>query len=247
MTALSYNDVIHDLTNYMLHDKNIDKSLEMKIVFLNKEKPKTTFLKPKKNLFIPIEKDKLFWCFYIINNGDIKYETLNNKNELITRQIKITYIEKIRKEKKNLKIYKFDTISSIESNLVNDNTINNKTFLTLCAVENINIIYINKKTYFELLLNDTDEIFIVHEINNSEHNKYNVKYGFEIGDVETINTIRNTLYRVDKIDKPIKAISSYKTQELIDICNKLAIETINKDTNKTKPKKDLYEGIIQYF
>jgi hypothetical protein len=43
------------------------------------------------------------------------------------------------------------------------------------------------------------------------------------------------------------AFSSYKTSDLVNICQKLAIETINKDTNKLKSKKDLYEGIIQYF
>jgi hypothetical protein len=247
MTNQLYNDVLKNLQDYMLDEINIDRALKMKLENVNKEKSQTNFVKPKKNLFIPREKDMLFWCFFIFKNGDIKYETLYNKNEVIEKQIKITYVEKIRKEKQTLKIYKFDSISNIESNLVNDNLISRKTFLSLCALENINIIYINKKTYFELLMNDTNEVFIIHEINNSSNGKYNVKYGFEIGNNELIDNIKTSLYRVDNIDKPIKAFSSYKTQELIDICSKLAIEIINKDTNKIKPKKDLYEGIIQYF
>lgn len=247
MTNQLYNDVLKNLQDYMLDEINIDRALKMKLENVNKEKSQTNFVKPKKNLFIPREKDMLFWCFFIFKNGDIKYETLYNKNEVIEKQIKITFVEKIRKEKQTLKIYKFDSISNIESNLVNDNLISRKTFLSLCAVENINIIYINKKTYFELLMNDTNEVFIIHEINNSSNGKYNVKYGFEIGNNELIDNIKTSLYRVDNIDKPIKAFSSYKTQELIDICSKLAIEIINKDTNKIKPKKDLYEGIIQYF
>jgi hypothetical protein len=248
MTNQLYNDVLKNLQDYMLDDENIDRALKMKMdTHVNKEKTPINFVKPKKSLFIPREKDTLFWCFYIIKNGDVKYETLYNKNEVIEKQIKITYIEKIRKEKQTLKIYKFDSITSIESNLLNDNFINRKTFLSLCALENINIIYISKKTYFELIMNDSNEVFIVHEINNSLNGKYNIKYGFEMGDVEIISGIKNSLYSVDNIDKPIKAFSSYKTQELIDICNKLAIEVINNDTNKKKSKKDLYEGIIQYF
>ena len=39
----------------------------------------------------------------------------------------------------------------MESNLANDNNINAKTFLSLCAVENINVIYISKKTYFQAI------------------------------------------------------------------------------------------------
>ena len=246
MTPISYNDVLNELQDYMLDEKNVDKSLEMKIMNLTKEKPQYNN-KSIKKIFIPREKDSLFWCFYIIKNGDISYQSLNNKNEVISKQIKISYIEKIRKEKQTLKIYKFDSITNIESNLVNDNFINYKTFFTLCALDNINVIYITKKIYFELLMNDSDEIFIVHELNNNSNAKYNVKYGFEIGNVETINNIKNTFYKVDNIDKPIRALSFYKTQELIDICNKLVIETVNKETNKTKSKKDLYEAIIQYF
>jgi len=95
-------------------------------------------------------------------------------------------------------------------------------------------------------MNDSEEIYILYEINNG-NGKYNTKYGFELGNFETINNIRSTLYKVEKIDKPIMAFSSYKTQDLVNICQKLAIETINIDTNKLKSKKDLYEGIIQYF
>jgi len=42
-------------------------------------------------------------------------------------------------------------------------------------------------------------------------------------------------------------MSGYKSEELVNICTKLAIETINKENGKVKPKKDLYEAIIQYF
>jgi len=245
-----YNDVIKELQDYMFDEKNIDKALESKIISNNKEITKKELINNKKTLFIPKEKDSLFWCFYIFKYGEIKYETLNNKNEVISKQIKIEFIEKIRKEKKTVKIYKFDTISNIESNLVNDNCICAKTFLTLCALESINVIYISKKTFFELRMNDSEEIYILYEINIGNGNanrKYNTKYGFELGNFETINNIRSTLYQVEKIDKPIMAFSSYKTQDLVNICQKLAIETINKDTNKLKSKKDLYEGIIQYF
>jgi hypothetical protein len=242
-----YNDVLKDLQDYMLTENNIDKSLEMKIRNIIRDKSQTNFIKQQKSLFIPKEKDSLFWCFYIIKNGEIKYDTMTNRNEIIAKQIKISYIEKIRKEKQTIKIYKFDSISNIESNLVNDNVINSKTFLTLCALENLNIIFISNKTYFQLSMNDSKEIFIINEINNSSNGRYNIKYGFELGTDEAINNIKDSFYYIDKIDKPIKSLSCYKTKDLLEICIKLAIETTNKDTNKTKSKKELYEGIIKYF
>jgi len=247
MTNQTYNDVLSELQDYILDEKNIDRALEMKIISLTKPKTQKTIETQKNNLFVPIENDSLFWCFYIIKNGDMKYEMMNHKNVFSAKQLKISYVETIRKYKKTVKTHKFDTISNVESNLVNDNIINIKTFLTLCTLENINIIYVSKKTYFELLMNDDGDIYIVHEINNSKNGNYKIKYGFELGNIETINNIKNTLYKLDKIDKPIKAISSYTIQELVNICQKLAIETVDKNKNKTKSKKDLYEEIIQFF
>jgi hypothetical protein len=126
---MSYNDVFNELQYYMLDEENMQKSLRMKIS--NDENKITT--KPVKNknnmknnnsLFIPKEQDNLFWCFYIIKNGEIKYETINNKNTLLTKQMKIDMVSDVRKNKDIIKKHKFDSISNIESNLVNDNNIN---------------------------------------------------------------------------------------------------------------------------
>jgi hypothetical protein len=94
-------------------------------------------------------------------------------------------------------------------------------------------------------MNDTDVIYIVREI--PSQSKYYNKYGFEMATQELINNIRSSLYKVVNVDKPIKSVSSYKVQDLIEICSKLAIETTNKETGKAKSKNDLYESIIQYF
>ncbi len=245
---MSYNDVFNELQYYMLDEETMQKSLRMKISNdenKNDIKPvKNTNSTKKNSLFIPKEQDNLFWCFYIIKNGEIKYETIN-KNPLLTKQMKIDIVSEVRKNKDIVKKYKFDSISNIESNLVNDNNINSKTFLTLCAMNNINIIYISKKTYYELLTNYTSTTYIVYELESQS--KYYNKYGFEISTEELVTNIRTNLYKIDTIGKPIKGLSSYKVEELIHICNKLAIETTNKDTGKNKQKKDLYELIIQYF
>ena len=244
---LAYNDVLNELQDYILDDENIKKSIATKMLYIKNEKPniiiKQQIKKPE--LFIPNQQDTLFWCFYIIQNGDIKYETMNNKNSLIARQHKIEFVSNIRKNKDIIKMYKFDTLTNIESNLANDDNLNPKTFLALCAIENINIIYISKKTYFELLMNDSNITYIVYELQSQS--KYYNKYGFELATEESLNNIKSSLYKIDAINKPIKAESSYKVQDIINICNRLAIDIINKDTGKNKSKKDLYESIIQYF
>jgi len=256
---LSYNDVLVELQDYMLDEENIQKSLKMKLTpEKNNKTPQKVYSKSyvsdiseptikKPQLFVPNQQDSLFWSFYIIKNGEYNYQTLKNKNTLTSRQYKIELVENIRKNKDIVKTYKFDTITNIESNLVNDNNLNVKTFLTLCAIENLNVVYVNKNTYYELLMNDTNIIYIFHELD--AQSKYYKKYGFELAtaDSDSIKNIKNTLYRIDNIAKPIKAISAYNVQDLLDICNKLSIGINYKDTGKNKSKKDMYEEIIQYF
>ena len=96
-----------------------------------------------------------------------------------------------------------------------------------------------------MLMNDSDKIYILNEIQSQS--KYNNKYGYEMGTNETISNIRNTFFRLEAINKPIKAVSAYKLDELINICNKLVINIYNNMTSKQKSKKELYESIIQYF
>jgi hypothetical protein len=241
-----YNDVLNDLQDYMLYEDNMIRSLRIKLYPTTKDiiNVKQTNI-TRQQLFIPNQQDSLFWCFYIIKNGDLNYETLNNKNSLIAKQMKIDLVDLIRKNKDIVKMYKFDTISNLESNLANDNNLNVNTFLTLCAIENINIIFLRKNTYYEMLMNDSDKIYIVHEIQSQS--KYNNKYGYEMGTNESISNIRNTFFKLEAIGKPIKAISAYRLDELINICNKLVININNNITSKQKSKKELYEAIIQYF
>jgi len=209
-----YNDVLNDLQDYMLNEDNMIKSLRMK---LEPNPRDIKSVKPTNNtreqIFIPNQQDSLFWCFYIIKNGDIKYETLNNKNSLLAKQMKIELVESIRKHKDVVKMYKYDTISNLESNLANDNNLSINTFFTLCAIENINVIFLRKNTYYEMLMNDSDKIYIVHEIQSQS--KYNNKYGFEMGTNESISNIMSKFFKLEAIDKPIKAISAYKLNELI--------------------------------
>jgi hypothetical protein len=161
-----YNDVLNELQYYILNEENIKGYLEMKLKCGTKEKqppPSDKSIKIQSKIFIPREKDTLFWCFYILKNGDSKYETLYNRNDIVERQMKIEYVETIRKNKQTVKTYKFDTISNIENNLANEKSLNVKTFLTLCAIENMNVLFINNKTIlFEIFL--TINIFHIQNI-----------------------------------------------------------------------------------
>ena len=250
-TFINYNEVLSELKDFILDDSNIQNILSKKIRSINNlqnTKPKFDVIKNKnksKNektdfIFIPKEKDSLFWCFYIMKNGEHSYNMIDYKNLIVEKKIKIEYIERIRKEKQLLKTYKFSTLTNIENNLLNQDKLDINTFLTLCVIENFNILFIKNKCYFELLMNDTSDLHIIYLLEND-------KYGFETTSIMNADTKKTNLFKLDNIEKPIKSISSYKVKELTDICIKLGIETINKNTSKNKSKKDLYEAIIQFF
>ena len=235
---------------YILNDYNMSLYLKYKLnntpnkyisPEINKPINKPTNKPINKDIFFPKEQDSLFWCYYIISSGESNYEMINVKNSLVAKQFKINYINKIRTNKQLVKTYKFDTITNIESNLAHDNNINIKTVMTLCVIDKINLIFVSKNTYYELLMNDSEEIYIIRELGN-----YSRKYGFEIGNSNLLEEIRTTLYKIEILDKPIKSLSSYKVKDLTDICNKLAIE-IKNIIGKNKTKNELYESLIQYF
>ena len=239
-----YNDVITKLQDYMLNETTIKNSLDNRLENHNNVIKTNNYVEQKSkeriNTFTPKQKDSLFWCFYVLKYGEQNYEMLENINIVLEKKLKIDYVEKIRKEKQIVKSYKFATLTHLENQLANEEKIDLNTFFTLCVIENINILYVCKKTYFELLMND-DKIHIIHRLDNYS------KYGYEGIEQSKIDLYRSTLFKVDSVEKPIKSISSYKVSELVEFCTKLGIEICVKDTNKNKSKKDLYESLIQYF
>jgi hypothetical protein len=248
-TVLDYNAVLTNLQHYMLDEETINRSISVRMTMNTNTnvtvKQREAYSKPRQiqkvdTIFRPVENDSLFWCFFIMKNGDTKYELLENKNMLVDKRIKIEYVEMIRKEKHVLKAYKFATLSHIENKLANDARIDINTFLALCAIENINVLFINKRTYFELSMTDNNEVYIVYCLDN-------YRFGYEQNTNNKADELKTNLYKLDSITKPIKSIANYKLNELVDICTKLLVDVDNTESNKPKNKNELYESIIKSF
>jgi len=181
-----------------------------------------------------------------MNNGIVNYTSLYNKNLLVEKKLKIEYIEKLRKKKEIIKKYKFASLISIEDSLVNDNVINISTFLSLCVLDNINIFYVNKKTYYELNpdnTTNTNKVYLIKYIDDKK------KYSFKEYKKDDLDEYRKNYYKIDNFAKPINAESYYKICDLLEICKKLDIETTYKEKEKIKQitKKGLYNLIINYL
>jgi len=240
---MNYNDVFFQLQDYILTDERMRESTKFCLAGGRPEQrhnkqqfqPKPIQIQTKSELFEPREKDSLFWCFYIMKNGQTAYEMLEHRNFIVEKKLKIDYVEKIRLNKELLKMYKFATLTHLESNLANDDRIDIPTFLSLCVIENLNVVIVKKQTYFELLMNDSVDMHTIHCLDNYKH-------GYT-----QICPDKPTLLKLDNIVKPLKSISSYKLGDLIEMCEKLKISITNEKTCKNKNKNELYESIAQYF
>ena len=244
---------IDALSTYMLNLKNLNKIIKNGTSYNNIRKVSTKHSRTRTetntnkedssssqgDTFFPDVHDSLFWSFYIMKNGQEAYETLGKINIVIERKIKIEYIERFRESKQVLKTYKTAPLTHLENVLLNEKQIDIKTLIALSVIEGISFIYIYKNTYFEMNI-AADETSEIHTIVRMD---MPTKYGYKI--TQDVKPIRDTFYKIDNMNKPLKSMSAYKLDELVVFCNKLGIVAGND--GKKANKKCLYEMLVQYF
>jgi len=204
----------------------------------------------KQDYFTPAQTNSLFWCFYIIYNGFASYEYESNYFTA-EQQFKIQTIEKIKKGEGKVKL-KENKISKtcFESGLMGCTNINAKTLYALCLCYNLNIFYIYKNTYYEMVSNIEKPVHIIKY--NAETNNYSIRLPVDTSASETfgehseyIEKIKEKYWKLDSLDKPLRPITVYSVQDLSDICCKLEINIICEIKNKKKTKAELYSAILQ--
>ena len=180
-------------------------------------------------LFYPYERDKLFWSFYIMQNGMSNYEMINNKFTHEKKK-KFELVDIIRGEGSLLKSLKISK-TKVEVDLTNSKCISLNTMCALCNIYRLNMVYVCGKKYYEIILDEDKPYNIIEESNY----KFGLKKNVELS---TIKKYRDNYWLMESLDKPLKSISSYKVDDLRIICNQLNICT----DKMTKPK--LYEEIL---
>jgi hypothetical protein len=256
-TSIKYNTI--DKYKELIDNNNVDSSKTNSIklkklasVDYNKMQRKYN---EKKKLFY---EDKLFWCFYKLykNMEDIDIENLNIMKE--EKDFKINIVNKIHNNKEIkdlLKKHKFKK-NLVEDELLNSKKISLTTFECLVMLHSMDVFIIknnNSYTYFNYnnIFEENDDNnnsyekfkdynFIIFESFSSVDKKFELNIENNVSNLFIKNIIDNYYY-LENLDKPIKAFSSYKLDDLINICNKLKI-TIYNDSKK-KTKKELYEEI----
>ena len=262
-----YN-VVEDLQDYMftsanldrftkdmfiMNDKTInDKTINDKTIndkTINKPRNQKDYQKQDNNIYKPLKKDSLFWCFYILKYGFSKYEMdVGSQYFTIEKNEKFRYIELLRrKESKDLlKINKIKPLSELEDDLANKDKISIKTFFALCIIEKLNILLVEGRKIYQSMNNDSPVINVIHRNSNSFENYIELNVSNE-----SILNYKDNYYNVMGFDNALKTISSYTVDELLELCKKLNI-LITKVTGmegekKKLSKKDIYELLVKNF
>ena len=230
---------------------------ETKNEFLKYEKRKTNVIKQNNCVLenvtnvpqdvsshtcLPKEHDTLFWCFYMMVNGIEGYQQLPSRNIVVEKQLKIAYIDKFRENKTLIKTHRLAPLSHVENLLLNERCIDMKTFQALCVLDGISCIFTFGKCYHEINIDASadEDSANIHTIVSDNAVNENKKYSYKsTTTMKDVHLVRNTLFHVDNLSKPIKAMASYKVDELVDMCNRLHIEVEPK-----LKKKELYERVV---
>ena len=197
--------------------------------------------------------DKLFWLFYkLINNfQDSDLETLNSFT--IMKDFKFGVVEKLRSQKNSLKNFKISK-TYVEDDLTNNEKISFKTFHALCILYLINVIILrSNNSYCVLCCNNDEKVYNLQNYKVLQLSNEKMSAQFNNFDVELLNgslseeELQNYLvsyFHIENIEKPLKAFSSYKLDDLTKIAEQLQI-SIYDENGKKRKKQDLYEKIVQ--
>ena len=148
----------------------------------------------------------------------------------LEKETKYKWIDVFRGRKELFKPIKISR-NVVEDELANAKAITMATVKALCHLNDVNVFYVDDKKYYEITTNSEKPFYLIEKVDG----RYGLKEKIPI---EKVEYYREHYWKLENLDKPLKAVSSYKASELKDICKRLHIES----SDMTKPK--MYEKIL---
>lgn len=118
----------------------------------------------------------------------------------------------------------------------------------------VNVLLIrDNNTYCVLCTNNDEKVINLQNYKLIKISNVKLSAGFNNFDIELVNNsfteqelqnILKSYYVIENIEKPLKAFSNYKLDDLVNIAEKLNINIYDEHTKKKK-KQELYENILQ--
>jgi len=235
-------DIFYKLASQddMIDSSKPDSSKEL----TNNSKVNGKFPIRDRKFFYPKEKDTLFWCYYINKYGIDKYFDNKKRSFVVEHDYKISIIEKIQNMKDELKLNKIKKLV-VEDELMNKPKIEIASIKLLMLLDNENLLLIKKNCYQKIVFNRDKLSLSVDNYNVIFCDVDNYYLQKNLNDRELVDIIDKS-YEIDNFDKPLKGVSSYKLDELHEICKKLNIG-LSSNLGKNKTKQVLYTEILEKF
>ena len=193
--------------------------------------------------------DSILWSAYIMLYGTEKYETIENLY-IESNRFKFELIEYMRQNKPILKANKIK-LSGLEETLVHKPFITLETLHAIAVCKSISVCIVQDRKYYEIDNGSGGSgTFILEKVKG--------KYVLYIAPIKLnmdyLTYIRKNYWLMESISAPIRPLSAYKLQDLVDISQKLNLPVVNvtpgrfgsMPTEKRKTKSELYEAICKY-
>jgi hypothetical protein len=221
------DNTLKDLKKFMLLNNNFCDTLTQS----PSPSPIKCQIKKKETIY------SFFWCLYMMNNG---FNNSNQNKTVIETQEKYKMIEycNANKDKLTNPVWggKFSR-AEIERS-IQDSKYSLKLFIILCNIYNLPIIFLfqGNKYYLNTLdkpkhiiqCNGDNEVCHIYYLNNKDKENY-------------LENIYKTWVKIETLYYKIKAITGYKKEDLVEICNNNGINVEKKN------KQELYELIVKYY
>jgi hypothetical protein len=235
-------NALTQLRGVMLYDTNVQSVQPMQSVQqpakpMQSVKPVQQPMQPKptENAFRPaLNQDPLFWCLYVMMHGAFKYEQLPNRftAEQDGKRDEIMMLRDRAKQLKQSTGLKFSA-STIEGDIMSQR-ISLHAFQVLVHLNDLNAVFVNphNRVYAEFI---SDAIKPVHVIERT-----NKQMTMTQATEAQVTAIRATHYRIENLQKPMKAASAYTVAELTEVCHTLKIHM-----NHKMKKQELYDVVAK--
>ena len=186
-----------------------------------------------------------FWSLYVVHYGYEQYIKIGQKYknaELEERTKMIDFIKthphKIKDS--NLKITKIRT-QEILSDLLSSAFISFFSFPVICLYYHLSVYIVNENTYLYFGVSDTEaKVAMLHYNKKRKHGIFEIDEEENQEELlEKINKIKQENLCLDSYEKPLRGISAYKVDDLMNMARKIGV----LDETKKTPKDELYNQI----
>ncbi len=193
--------------------------------------------------FIPKKEDTLFWCAYTVHHGEAAYQIIGNRYKNTEMDEKTTLVNFMRENALLCKTsgHKISNVRLQETHaeLLVNKTTSWHVFHIMCLFYQFHAVVVYNKTYMEFSPNGLDNPPIYQfERNADGHISVRMTPLTE----DQVDILRKTHIKLDySMDKPLRAASSYKMEDLMNMAKVLEVDML---TLPQKPKKADWYDII---